>query len=150
MRRPLLRPKTRRKIMRFWKTSLITAVSAIGLLAAPAAQAHDYYYRPTTVARPVFHRMPRYRTYWYRGRWVRRPIYVQPIYQYQAPVYSYQEPTYSYQQQPAYSYQQPTYDNGCNAFAEQVRAELTNIEEAVRARVANGELDGNALTAMES
>jgi hypothetical protein len=136
--------------MKTWKISLITALSAIGLFAASAAHAQEYnygYYRPTTVARPVVQRTPRYRSVWYRGRWVRRPIYVNPVVQTQ-PVYTppvYTPPVYT---QPVYT--QPTYDNGCNAFESEVRGELSSIEWAVRARVQTGELDGNALTAMES
>jgi hypothetical protein len=140
--------------MKTWKIGIITAVSALGLFAASAANAQEYYGSPTvTVARPVqFYRRPaRYRTYWYRGRWVRRPIYVQPVVQ--TPVYTqpvYNQPVYN---QPVYTqpvYNQPSYDNGCDAFADQVRAELQSIEYSVRLRVADGELDGNALTTLES
>ena len=141
--------------MKTWKIAIITAVSALGLFAASAANAQEYYYRPTTIARPVYsqiYRRPaRYRTVWYRGRWVRRPIYVQPVVQtpaYNQPVYN--QPVYT---QPVYTqptYTQPSYDNGCSAFADQVRGELQSIEYSVRARVADGELDGNALTTLES
>ena len=136
--------------MKTWKIAIITAVSALGLFAASAANAQEYYYRPTTVAQPVqqSYRRPtaRYRTVWYRGRWVRRPIYVQPVVQ--TPVYTqpvYTQPTYT---QPTYT--QPSYDNGCDGFAEQVRGELNSIEWSVRTRVADGELDGNALTTLEN
>jgi hypothetical protein len=138
--------------MKTWKISLITALSALGLLAAQAAHAEGYNdHRRTTVARPAYQPAPRYRTIWYRGRWVRRPIYVQPVYQ--QPVYQqsvYQQPVYT---QPVYQqpvYQQPVSDNGCSAFAGQVRAELNRIEGEVRGRVQTGALDGNSLTAMES
>lgn len=135
--------------MKNWKIGLITALSAVGLFAASAARA-DEYYRPTTVAQPVYQRntfarfvrTPRYRSVWYRGRWVRRPIYVTPVVQTQ-PVYT--QPVYS---QPVYS--QPVYDNGCNEFADQIRNELSQLESAVRERVYEGQLDGNALTAMEN
>jgi hypothetical protein len=124
------------------KFGLITGVSALGLFAAAPAHAHehDYSYKPTTIMRPIRYYGAPYTAYWYRGRWARRPVYVQPGYQY-SPVYSYDQPSYQ---------QQPRYGNGCNVFAERVRAELANIEATVRARVAAGQLDGNALTAMES
>src|SRR5215471_15876810 len=136
--------------MKTWKIAIITAVSALGLFAASAANAQEYYYRPTTVARPVqtqTYRSPaRYRTVWYRGRWVRRPTYVQPVVQ--TPVYTQPVYTQPVVQQPVYT--QPSYDNGCNQFADQVRAELSSIEWSVRTRVADGELDGNALTTLEN
>ena len=134
--------------MKTWKIGLITAVSALGLFATSAAQAQEYF-RPSTVARPVVQRTTvarpmrtRYRTVWYRGRWVRRPIYTTTVVQAQ-PVYT--QPIYT---QPTYT--QPSYDPGCNAFADQVRAELNQLEDAVRAKVSAGYLDGNALTAMEN
>ena len=65
-----------------------------------------------------------------RVRWHR------PMYRYQAPVYPTAQPVYQ-------SYYQ-------DSFADHVRGELQQIEESVRARVESGELDGNALTAMES
>ena len=147
------------------KTGIITALSALGLFATTAAHAQTYYptRTPTTIARPVRYQRQssRYNWTWYRGRYVRRPTYVQPVYQqpvYQQPVYQqpvYQQPVYNQPvyDQPVYNqpvYNQPVYNNGCNAFAEQVRAELANIEAAVRARVQTGELDGNALTTMEA
>jgi hypothetical protein len=126
--------------MKTWKIGVITAVSALGMLAASAASAEEYYhYRPVAVARPVrAYRYPRYRSVRYGGRWVRPPDYVQPIVG--APIPFYEQPVY----------EQPTVDYGESAFAAEVRAELGQIEGSVRERVAAGQLDGRALDAMEN
>jgi hypothetical protein len=119
--------------MSILKMGIVSA--ALCLFAASAANAQELDYRATAVASPVFRYPARYRTAWYRGHWVRRPIYLRPAYSYAQPVYQYQPPVES---------------DGCHAFAEQVRGELNQLEEAVRERVAEGQLDGNALTTLES
>ncbi len=141
------------------KTGIIAAaLTAAGLFAAAPAQAQAQAYgyrRAPAVFRNSF--APRYAPYRY-GRWMHRRYTVRPVYQ--VPSYSYVQPSYSYVgpvvPQPAYdydsqpSYPQPVYSDDSGAFAEHVRVELANIENAVHDRVAAGQLDGDALTAMES
>jgi hypothetical protein len=123
--------------MSAFKAGIMTTLSAIGLFAAAPAHADEYYGYRATIVHPIRFYTP----FWHRGRWARRPIYAPPVYRY-APAYSYDQPVY----------QEPSYANGYgyDGFAEHVRAELAYIEAAVRDRVAAGQLDGNALTAMES
>ncbi len=134
------------------KTGIIAAaLTAAGLFAAAPAQAQEYVYRPApTVFRNWFG--PRYAPH-RSGRWMHRRFTVRPVYQVPSYSYSYAQPTYPqpvyvYDSQP--SYPQPVYSDDSGAFAEHVRVELANIENAVRDRVAAGQLDGDALTAMES
>jgi hypothetical protein len=126
---------------------LAVALSAVGLFTAAPAHAQAYVYGPGQVI-VRDHRMARYAPSWYRRHWMRRPFYLQPGYtvDYATPSYVVAPPVYP--QPPVYA--QPIQDNGCGAFSAQIRGELANVEAAVRDRVAAGELDGDALTAMES
>jgi hypothetical protein len=106
-----------------WKKGLFFAVSALGLFAAAPAHAERFTYEAPAVS----YRAP----VGYHRRWMPRARFGfgwRPVAQ---PVY-----------------QQPIYQR--DYFADQVRAELGNLEAEVRARVAAGQLDGNALTTMEA
>ena len=139
------------------KAGLFTVLSAASLFAAAPAQAHETRREtPRVVVRTTPVR------YWYGGRWMRRPVVrfgyqpvvARPIAQ---PVYA--QPTYA---QPVYAqpiaqpvYAQPTYaqpvrQDDCGWFSQRINAELGQIEAQVRYRVAAGQLDGSALTLMES
>jgi hypothetical protein len=117
------------------KTGIIAATSAVGILGAAPAHA-QFYVAPQAVRfapQPMRVAAPPARPLRYahgRVRWHR------PVYRYEAPIYPTAQPLY-----------QGYYED---SFAGQVSAELAELEGAVRARVYAGELDGSALTAMES
>jgi len=136
--------------MRLAKVALLGAVSLLGVFTAGAAQAQPYRYAPPArVVREGRARraQPHYRSVLYRGHWVRRPIVVQPAAGFEVPVAGYGYDGYGYGN-PYVQAAAPT--DPCQAFSAQVKAQLSQIESAVRARVAAGQLDGNALTAMEA
>jgi hypothetical protein len=142
---------------------IIIATLGLGLFTASAAHADGYSQGGGWVYRQParrYARVPQRRWVFSHGRRYWQPTYAQPTYvqptyvqpTYVQPTYvqpTYVQPTYA---QPVYTqpqYPQP-YDDGCGAFTNQVRTELGNMEEQVRARVAAGQLDGGALTTMEA
>lgn len=140
------------------KTGILAAVSALGLFAAaPAAHADSFYGRAparpiVTVRAPGWHgRTVRWAPRYVAPRVVAPRVVVAPSGY--SPVVAV-PPSYGYPiAQPVYtqtSYTQTGYDDGCNHFVDQVNRELSQLEYDVRVRVSNGQLDGNALTMMES
>jgi hypothetical protein len=121
------------------KKLVLAGVSALGLLAfAPAAHADSFHgYAP---ARPVVTvRAPRP---FIRDRHIRyAPVAYAP--RVVAPVIAVPPSV-------GYPIAQPAYDDGSYRFVDQVNRELSQIEYNVRARVYAGQLDGSALTTMES